>query len=261
MYDVGDRARLTFHITDVNGVPANGTVVLTVTKPDQSTTVPATVNPQTGSYTADVDLDQAGRWTYRWVSTGAVVTAQSGTLDVDAAVPTGIVSLSDARSALNMTSTANDEELRRYIDAATDFVESRIGPVVRRTVTQTLFPQGGKLLLDGPVISLTTVTGAHGYVGTYDVSAMYLDNDIVYPAPYSLTFIYPVTVTYVAGRVIVPALIRQAALDYIAWLWEDQRGAAPLPMPGDNDFTVQTPATVPFKILQALEPYRVPAIA
>jgi hypothetical protein len=56
-------------------------------------------------------------------------------------------------------------------------------------------------------------------------------------------------------------LIRQAALDYIAWMWEDQRGAAPLPPPGGDDFAVQAPATVPFKILQALEPYRVPAIA
>ena len=261
MYDVGDRARLTFTLTDVNGTPTNGTVVLTVTKPDASTATPATANPTAGSYTADVDLDQAGRWTYRWVSTGAVTAAQTDVLDVAEQAPTAIVSLADAKAHLNITSTANDEELRRYISAATDFIESRIGPVARRTITQTVQPSGGLLFIDGPVISVSSMTAAYGYSYTYTVGSLYVDNaaGIIHP-PYGQTFSYPVSVTYVGGRTSVPALIQQAALDYVKWMWETQRGASALPLPG-GDFDVATPATVPYRITQALEPYMTPAIA
>ena len=264
MYDVGDRARLTFSVTDVSGTPTNGTVVLTVTKPDQSTATPTTSNQQTGSYTADVDLDQAGRWTYRWTATGAVTAAQTDVLDVAASTPTGIVSLADVKDHLNITTTTHDEELRRYINAATDFIEGKIGPVVRRSITQTVYPEaGGRLYLSGPIISVSSITSAYGYSATYDVAQTYLDGDggVIIP-PYASTFTYPVTVTYVAGRVIVPALIRQAALDYVRWMWESQRGPSnPVDLVQGGEFEVATPATVPYRVTQALEPYMSAGIA
>lgn len=265
MYDVGDRARLTFSLTDVNGAPANGTVVLTVTKPDASSSSPAVTNAGTGSYTADVDLDQAGRWSYRWVSTGAVVAAQTGVLDIAAAAPVGVVSLADVKARLGITSTTNDEELRHYIDVATDFIESHVGPVAQRTiVSPPVFPSNGVVEVPPPVISLTSVTTALGYpTRVFDVATMYLDGEagIIRVGPYQPALVYPVTVTYVAGRTIVPALLQDAALDYIAWRWESQRGASNAPFQGGADeFAVQPTATVPYKILQALAPYSVPAM-
>lgn len=258
MYDVGDRARLTFSVTDVAGVPTNGTVVLTVTKPDASTATPTVSNPSTGSYTADVDLDQAGRWTYRWVATGAVTAAQTDILDVAAAASNALVSLADVKDHLNITTTTHDEELRRYIAAATDFIESRVGAVVRRTVVEPGVQQGsdGMLYLNHPVISVTSATSPLG--GTYSVLAWTIDGSTINPG-YWTSYPYPLTVTYVAGRVIVPAIIRQAALDYVKWLWEAQRGPTPLPVPG-GEFEVSAPATVPFRILQALEPYASPVV-
>lgn len=260
MYDVGDRARLTFSLTDTAGAPANGTVVLTVTDPTGVTSTPAVTNPATGSYTADVDLDQAGRWTYRWVSTGAVVAAQTDVLNVVASAPLGIVSLADVKAHLNITSTGNDDELRHYIAAATDFVESRIGPVVRRTLVETVQPQSGRLFLSAPVIEVTSLAGAYGYSGAYTVGNWAIDGASLVANYGVSTYCWPVTVTYVGGRTIVPATVQHAALDYVKWLWESQRGSTPLPLPG-GEFETVTPATVPYRILQALEPYAMPVVA
>jgi hypothetical protein len=169
------------------------------------------------------------------------------------------------KAHLNMSAsvTTNDEELRRFIDAATDFIEGKIGPVVRRTITDKPVIPGadGRLYLNGPAVSLTTITAAYGSGGTYTVGDYYLDTGtgVVHPPYYGATFTLPVLVTYVAGRVIVPAAIRQAALDYIKWCWEGQRGATALPTPG-GEFGVATSATVPWKITQALEPYKMPGI-
>jgi hypothetical protein len=183
---------------------------------------------------------------------------------VDDVLATGLVSLAEAKAHLNMSATVltNDGEVRELIDAATNFIESKIGPVVRRTIVDTVTPGAdGRLYLDGPVISVTTLTAAHGYTETYDVATTFLDGPagVVIP-PYAGTFSSPVTVTYIGGRVITPPLIRRAALDYIKWLWESQRGATPLPTPG-GEFEVATSATVPWKITQALEPYMLGGVA
>jgi hypothetical protein len=259
----------TMLITDDNGALINvTTVVATITLPDGTTATPAVTNPTTGTYKIAYTPTQSGRHTIRWVGTGtstATLTLPvvfTDEFDVDEAAPSGIVSLAEAKAHLNMTSTTNDEELRRYIDAATDFIESRIGYVVRRTVVETVYPSGGVLFLTGPVISLTTMVAAYGYSGVYSVANYSIAPGSAVLPNYGSSSLYygPVTVTYVAGRAVVPALIRQAALDYIAWKWETQRGATPAPGMG-GEFEVTTPATVPFKILQALEPYALAVVA
>lgn len=266
MFDLGDPIPLSINIRDAAGALANATAVtLSITQPDgTAATITNPVAPaSTGVYTYSFTPTQAGRHGVRWVATGTNASAYTDAFDVDEAAPLGIVSLADVKAHLNITSTTNDEELRRFIDAATDFIESRIGPVVRRSITATVFPQSGLLFLTPPVVSLTTMTYAYGYSGSVDVTGVYLDGyaGVVRPA-YGTTFAYPVTVTYVGGRAIVPALIQQAALDYVKWSWETQRGSTPLPLPGGvNDFEVATPATVPYRILQALEPYVSPVVA
>ena len=75
-YDVGDRVRLTGSFYDLAEALASPTaVVCRVLSPSGVASTPATANPSTGVYTADVDADEDGYWAYRFEGTGAVVAA------------------------------------------------------------------------------------------------------------------------------------------------------------------------------------------
>jgi len=238
VFDLADPVPLSVQVKDAAGVLANATaVVLTVTLPDGTTATPAVTNASAGVYTATYTPTLAGRHGVRWVATGTNASAYTDAFDVDEAAPSGIVSLADARAHLNVTSTTNDEEIRTMIDAATEWVEHRIGPVVRRSITTTVAPAGGTLFLDPPVISLTSLTSAYGYTETFNLATVYTDlgAGIIRYGYAGGTFAYPVTVTYVAGRAIVPASIRVATLLILKSLWETQRGAVALSVQGLDD--------------------------
>lgn len=264
MIDLGDPwPDLSVTTYNAAGVPENATtVVLTITQPDGTTATPAVTAAGSGVYTASFTPTQPGRHTARWVATGVNASAFTDAIDVDEAAPTGIVSLADVKARLNIpaSNTAADEELRLYIDAATDFFEGEIGPIVRRTLTETVTPAGGRLWLSAPVISLTSMTAAYGYSGTYTVGNWSIDDRTLVANYGTSTYAWPVTVTYVGGRAIVPADLRVAALDYVKWMWETQRGATPLPLPGGEFETGPTP-TVPYRIMQVVDRYRVPIVA
>lgn len=264
MFDLGDPVPLSVQVKDSTGALANaGAITLTITLPDGTSATPTVSNPSTGVYTASYATTQAGHHAVRWVATGLNASAFTDAFEVDVAAPSGLVSLAEVRAHLEFrnpdTANAKDEELRRYIDAATDFIESRIGPVVRRTITEVVRPASGILFMSGPVISVTSITDTYGYGSTYNVANFLPDGSAIYPLANVATVSYPVTVTYVGGRAVIPALIRQAALDYVKWMWDSsQRGPTSLPV---EDFGVQPQATVPFRILQALEPYMSPVVA
>lgn len=75
VYDIGDGIRLSATFT-VNAVATNPTTVtVTLTDPSGNATAPTTTNDGTGAYHADVLLDEAGKWYYRFVGTGAVIAA------------------------------------------------------------------------------------------------------------------------------------------------------------------------------------------
>jgi len=80
--DIGDRVRLGAVIRDEAAVATNATVVVTVKKPDGTTTTPAVTNPSTGSYGAVVDIDMPGPWSVRWVATGTLKAAEELTFQV-----------------------------------------------------------------------------------------------------------------------------------------------------------------------------------
>lgn len=264
-YDVGDRARLTLALTDVTGVAADGTVVLTVTSPSNVASTPSVTHGVTGAYYADVDLDAEGRWYYRWVSTGAVVASESGVLEVRPAAAPGIVSLAEAKAHLGETGTQDDDELLAFIDAASQFVESIVGAVVRATKTQVVSPsRSGKVYLHHPAISLTSVVETYGGTVTLDAAVLTtqspeLAQGIVWLG-YTRTTCFPLLVTYVAGRAVVPPLMRSATLDYLKWDWLSQRGSTPLPLSAAEEFSTE-PGTIPYKIKQKLDPYTAPRVA
>lgn len=69
-YDVGDLVRVkgTFKVSDTLTNPT--AVTLKVKKPDGTVSTVATTNASTGVYHADVSIDQAGTWRYRFAGTG-----------------------------------------------------------------------------------------------------------------------------------------------------------------------------------------------
>jgi len=236
MIDLADIYSVTFEVRNTAGTlttPASN--VCTLTLPDGTSATPALTVASVGVLRLDYPTAQAGRHS-GWLVTANPDSAHTFSFDVDAAA-TGIVSLADAKAHLNVTSSTHDEEIRTMIDAATEWVEHRVGPVVRRSVTATVAPAGGQLFLEPPVISLTSLTSAYGYTETFDVATVYTDlgAGIVRYGYSGATFAYPVTVTYVAGRAIVPAAVRLATVMMLKAFWETQRGAVSLSVQGLDD--------------------------
>ena len=236
MIDIGDPYPFRIEVRNAAGTLTNSADgVLTVTLPDGTPGTGTLTNAGTGLYDPTGVTTVAGRHEWRYVSTNPQ-TALTGVFDVDTG-PTGIVSLADAREHLNFTAgdTTGDEELRGYILKASDWVEGKTGPVVRRTVTRTLYPTGGLLFLEPPVISLTSVVAAYGSPGTYSVGSLYLDGETgtVRYGWGATCFMYPVTVTYLAGRQVAPPLVREACLEILRAMWGSQTG------PGDIDALYQ----------------------
>jgi len=252
------------------GALANATAVtVTVTLPDLSTVGPfVPTNSATGVYKYTHTPTVPGRHGVRWVATGTNASAFTDAFDVDEATPSGIVSLADAKRHLQMrlNSTTHDEEIRTMIDAATEWVEHRIGPVVRRSITATVTPASdGRLYLDPPVISLTSLTSAYGYTESFSLASIYTDLSTgVLRYGYSgSTFSWPVTVTYVAGRAIVPAAVRLATMMMLKAFWETQRGAVSLSVQGlDEAAPMDGMGLAVWRAEKLLEPYLLaPAVA
>lgn len=226
-YDLADVVPLTVAIKDAAGAPADGgTVVLTVTLPDGTTATPAITHPGVGQYQVDYGPTMPGRHAVSWVCTGLNACGYSDAFDVRPAAPVYIVSLADIKQQLNMTSTADDEELRAYLEAATGVIETFLGrAVVRRSFTEEHSATGEIMLNWTPVVSITSVASVDG-VTTWSPSDLHVSTSGVVTAKASGTALQgDVVVTYVAGAAVVPGNWTLAARMIVQHLWETQRGA------------------------------------
>jgi hypothetical protein len=202
------------------------TNVLTITRPDGTTTVPSTANPSTGQYTATYVPTQSGHHAWAWPTT-TPNTSETGAFDVLDPLPPMIVSLADAKRHLNIpaTETSNDAELREFIEAVTRVLEEKVGVIVRRTTTWTIYPYRLPYLPVQPVLSLTSAalvrTGAAVDTTNMVVEYGVVRNKTGAPLPWE-----PWTLTYAAGRTVISANIRNATLNVIKDLWTSQRGSA-----------------------------------
>jgi hypothetical protein len=83
--DVGDSVRLVATFKDFDGVARDpATVVLRVRKPSGEVLQPAVLHPQPGSgtYYAELVLDEAGWWVYEWETTGVPTVVEGGEFHV-----------------------------------------------------------------------------------------------------------------------------------------------------------------------------------
>lgn len=278
---MADLVPLTINIKDVSGVLANASMVtLIITMPDGNFATPSVTNPSAGVYLCDYQPTQPGLHMVRWVATGINTAGFSDAFDVRDATPPYIVSLVDAKQFLNISSTTNDEELRGFIESATQVVENVVGPVLIRPITEVHTRPGPVVTLTQPpviaLVSMTSILPSQMLTGgqAYDVTQLDLDPDtgIVrrldgYPLGRRRTGFppSPLRVVYTAGRRTVPASITMATRVIINALWETQRGHSEgtRPRPGGGRANSSQKGkgvkdTIPPLALELLQPFRRP---
>ena len=174
-----------------------------------------------------------------------------------------LLTLDEAKRQLDIESTAHDVELQLYVDSLTAVIESYVGPVEDREVTELAQAHGGVVcLLSTPVIAVTSLTPAlsEGIAYTPDLLQVDGPSGVVRLLSGGYLCGGPWTVTYTAGRGAVPPTIKLAALILLQHLWRTQNGAAHGAGPAD-DYSVTEPIpgfgyAVPNRVLQLLEPYK-----
>lgn len=241
--DVGDLYRTSMTLTSPSGGLVNaGTMSLTITLPDASAFPVSPVTPvTTGQYQYDYQTTQPGRHIARWVGTGANPGAYVEAFDVLDSTPRYMVSMADTKNQLNipLADTSLDDELRVYLEAATDVVERVRGEaMVRRTFIEEheVTYAGGRMALSWtPVVSLTSVVMIDGWV-TWDVSRLHLNpaTGVVSTTFQSGLFqlFGRLAVTYVAGYQVIPASFQLASSMIVNHLWQTQRGNRGAPRVG-----------------------------
>ena len=134
--DVNALYRAEASVYDDTGTLTNpSTKVLTVTAPDQTTSTPSISTTGTGSFYADVSLNQEGLWKFVWSTTGPTTSKT----DYESAVAyRSIVSLSEMRTYLHLVDTSQDDLLRGLMSDATQLIEKHVGTCIIRTFTDDL---------------------------------------------------------------------------------------------------------------------------
>jgi hypothetical protein len=277
-YDLGDKVYLTWLTVDSAGTAVNpGTVTATVTLPDGTTSSLTTATSTTGTYTTTYLPSQAGRHVYAWSATGAWPQAYADTFEVRNIADIGIAGYDEVLEYLNIpASSANENEIRRYIDAATDLAEQYCGVVLgRRTYTSELYDGGAEFIrIRNPkVVSVTSVyengalLNSGQYVMDYTGQRLYrIGSGTLYATNsygYFTAGMNNVSVTYVAGYANPPMSAKQGVLEIIRHLWTTQRGAMNVmgrQLAGDELYSTPT-YSLPRRAMELLDPVSLPGIA
>lgn len=257
-YDIGDSVPIAWDVKDSAGALANATTaVLTITLPDGTTVTPAVTNPPASMGHYQVTYVPAVEGIYQWraLMTGPNAAYQD-TFDVRNAISPSLLSLADARNHLNITSTAFDDELREYLESATEIVESYVGPVIQRSYTRRV--NGGREVIILPHTQVTAVSSITAvWTGMSPVPLSYITIDTVAgdirrkdggwfpPGAYDIT--------YTVGRTAVKANWTLAAKIILKHNWEVRLGNRPSAQGGDLvDIRLGTGFLVPFRAISLL---------
>jgi hypothetical protein len=277
-YDLGDNVYLTWLTVDSSGAAANpGTVTASVTLPDGSNVSLTTATSVTGTYTTTYLPTLVGRHVYSWNATGTWPQAYSDIFEVRDINDIGIVGYDEVLEYLNIpAASANENEVRRFMDAATDLAEQYTGIVLgRRTYTNELYDGTGEFIrIRNPkVVSVTSVYENNALIDStayvvdptgqrlYRVGSdtLYSSNSYGYWAP----GMNNVKVTYVAGYANPPMSAKQGVLEIIRHLWQTQRGAMNVMgrnLGGDELYSSPT-YSLPRRAMELLDPTSLPGIA
>lgn len=277
-YDLGDQVYLTWNTVDSNGSAVNpGTVTLSITLPNMTTVSVTTSTAVTGTYTASYLPTQVGRHIISWTATGSYPQAFSDVFEVRDINDIGIVGYNEVLEYLNIPiASANENEVRRFIDAATDLAEAYVGQVLgRRTFTDELYDGGADCIrIRNPkAISITSVyengalVGPTGYALDYTGQRLYRVGSSTLFANNSYGYwtagFNNIKITYVAGYVNPPIAAKQGVLEIIRHLWQTQRGSMNVmnrQLNGDELYTGST-YSLPRRAMELLDPVSFPGLA
>lgn len=279
VYDLGDVVALGVTITNAAGVNENATtVVAIVTAPDGSVSNPSISNSAAGLYDISYTPTMSGRHTIRWVATGANASAYSDEFSVRDNTHISIVGLDEVKSHLNIpaTNTDLDEELRRFVDAATDLAENYVGCVLgRQTFTDELYDGNTDIIrLRNPrAMQITSVYESGRLLTsdnyTLDPSGQRLlritTGSIAGPNYFGIWApgANNIKISYVSGFINPPASAKQGVLELVRHLWQTQRGAMNVltrNQSGD-DFYPSSTYSLPRRCMELLDPVSLPGIA
>ena len=277
-YDLGDKVYLTWNTVDSSGAAVNlGTVTLNITLPDATNVSVTTATSITGTYTASYLPTQVGRHIIAWSAGTTWSQAYSDIFEVRDINDIGIVGYDEVLEFLNIpTASANENEVRRFIDASTDLAETYVGQVLgRRTFTNELYDGGTEFIrIRNPkAISITSVTenglavSASNYVLDYTGQRLYrIGSGTLYATNsygYWTQGMNNVSITYVAGYVNPPMSAKQGVLEIIRHLWQTQRGAINVmsrTQSGDELYSTPT-YSLPRRAMELLDPTSFPGLA
>ncbi|CAM5617345.1 hypothetical protein SALBM135S_05886 [Streptomyces alboniger] len=267
-FDLGATVRLTADCLDPDGTLTTATsATVTVTLPDGATATPPAAETSTpGRYQADYVSAVPGRHTVRWVWAGPAH-AYTDMFDVSEAAPPALMSLATGRKHLKKApgDRADDEEIRDWIEACTRAVEQFVGPVVVRSVSDTVrFSTARSVALSLiPALDITSVTQLRPGGPAYTVDDLILDPDTGLVEHAGAERLHgPLRITYRVGRLIVPANIRNAGKIILQHLWRTRQGPG-RPQRGTDDYDVTEPLpglgfAIPNRAVQLLDPDRLP---
>lgn len=279
VYDLGDVVSLGITINDSSGNPANATaVVATITAPDGTSSTPSVTNSGTGLYDISYTPTQYGRHTIRWVATGTNASAYADEFTVRDFTALGVVSLDEVKQHLNIpsTNTTLDEEIRRFIDAATDLAESYLGvDLGRRIWTDELYDGNtDHLRLRNPkALSITSVYENGLLLASTDTvldptgQRLYRVTTGALSSPSYYGIFAPgsnnIKVSYISGFITPPPAAKQGVLEIIRHLWQTQRGGMNVmgrALPGDEQYPTST-YSLPRRAMELLDPLSLPGLA
>lgn len=189
-----------------------------------------------------------------------------------------LVDIDDVKDQLEIDDQSHDSIIEGYLEVATELIEGQVGPVVPRSYTETVTLSPTIVLSRAPVISVEALTPVYpedtafynsGY--TYNVADYLLDpaKGILRRIPkygyagnyggvsYGYGFSGLITVTYTAGRAVIPASLKQAAILFARELLQAERGSVtPVNAMGAPAEDAPMPSTgIPAIVYELLTPY------
>lgn len=272
MSELGEVVPLGIIVRDTAGAPVNATdVSLTLTLPDGTlladgtSPLPPVLNPPpvAGHYAVDyVPRLQAGMYVFRWETTAPDLVYE-GTFHVDPPYSVGLISLTQAKTLLNIDvdDTAHDRDIMDDVAAATELAEQERGEVLlRRTVVEDRDLgrawTNAVALTQRPAQVITSVARLDAYgtpvtvLGPPDV---WVDSRGILRSARGLHG--HLRITYVAGYRVVPPAFRTAVGYILQAVWDNRGGSARRPrvggqQPGEGDGNDAT--SVPQRALDLL---------
>ena len=236
MIDIGDPVpNLAVTVKDPTGAPADaGAIVLTLTLPDATTTAPTVTHTGTGAYSATYVTTLVGRYTVRWVATGANACTFADAFDVAPADPGGLFSISDARAILRLPAgdTGNDDLLRFYVAAVTAITEHLCGKQVKASTTRTFDGGSAGIILPSNLISVDTVIENTLTLAATDYTVDPVACILYRGSPLAVFSFIPgiqnITVTYTRGVTVIAPNVQAGAELTLRHFWQGtQQGNRP----------------------------------